>query len=252
MKKKVVFGRSALILLIIVVVSLGLNVYQYIHIMKDENNSYDEQEVLAKTDSDTTITQIEQFLDSISPAYIADEQVLAKQYQIPSLGCGPSSYAMAQIIDKKFFNNKLIITGSYNYKDPYAIVERFGLAQGDGPITDHAWLEIYFNDKFLFIDPSISQFGKINKIAYQVFNVNDPTVSDTLKTNYGITDIRLSILVQKALDRIPAAQQPYPGDSIDPSVVPYYIQIQEDHNDLNNGIEPTDWLPWSNILLNKY
>jgi hypothetical protein len=202
-----------------------------------------------------SITQIEQYLDSISPSYLADEQYLAKADGIPSWGCGPSSYSLAKILDAKFFNNQLKIASAYDTDtvSPNEIVERFALHEDDkGTIIDHAWLEIYYQNTFLFIDPTIGQFGKINKIAYQQFSIGDPNITDELKSQYGTVDIRLSRLVQKQVNRIPADQEPYPGVSVSQDVLNYYIQVEEDRNDVNNGKEPADWTIWDQYLISRY
>jgi hypothetical protein len=203
----------------------------------------------------TSIAQIEPYLDSISTSLIADETYLAKEDNVPSLGCGPSSYSLAKILDQKFFNNKLKITAAYTDDDPTTdeIVERFGLHEdAKGTIIDHAWLEIYYQDKFLFIDPTIAQFGTINRIAYQVFDINDANISSDLKSEYGIVDIRLSRLVQKEVNRIPTDQEPYPGVSISQDVLNYYIEVEEDRNDVNDGKEPADWTTWDQYLISRY
>jgi hypothetical protein len=203
-------------------------------------------------DVDQKIKDIKNYLDSITPSYMADEQMLAKEHNLPSWGCGPSSYAMAKIINRKFFDDQLIIDASYNNNNPYEIIERFGLAQDGNNVVDHDWLEIYFKDKFLFVDPSIGQFGKINRIAYQVFNVGEPDVSDILKTKYGIEDVRLSLLIPKIINRVPIDQNPYPGMTISPEFVNYFLVVLEDRNNVNDGIEPADWREWVSFLTNKY
>jgi hypothetical protein len=203
----------------------------------------------------SSITQIEQYLDSISPSYLADVQYLAKADNIPSWGCGPSSYSLAKILDTKFFNNQLKIASAYDTDtvSPNEIVERFALHENDkGTIIDHAWLEIYYQNTFLFIDPTIGQFGKINKIAYQQFTIGDPNIGADLKSQYGIVDIRLSRLVQKQVNRVPADQEPYPGVSVSQDVLNYYIQVEEDRNDVNNGKEPADWATWDQYLISRY
>ncbi len=206
-------------------------------------------------DEDASTAQIETYLDSISSSYLADEQYLAKADNIPSWGCGPSSYSLAKIIDQKFFNNSLKIAAAYNDEDPTTdeIVERFGLHEDSkGTIIDHAWLEIYYQKEFLFVDPTIGQFGQINKIAYQIFQVSDANIGSELKSNYGIVDIRLSRLVQKQVNRIPTDQEPYPGVSISQNVLDYYIQVEDDRNDVADGKEPADWTTWDQYLISRY
>ncbi len=200
------------------------------------------------------IKEIETYLDSISSSYIADVQALAKARGLPSWGCGPSSYALAKILNKRFFDDELSIGASYvnNNNNDYEIIERFSLAQKDNIIADHAWLEIYMGDKFLFIDPTIGQFGKIDKIAYQVFDAGDPTIADSLKKQYGIDDIRLSLLVQKVVNRIPVSANPYPGTTIDKNFISYFLGVMESRNQVSEGVEPKDWKDWVDTLFNKY
>jgi hypothetical protein len=229
-------------------VSVGLNVYLFLH--KPDNSAPKTAYVV--NDMDAKIKDIESYLDSISSSYMADEQRLAAQENLPSWGCGPSSYALAKIINKKFFDDNLIINASYNNKNTYEIIERFGLADDGTKVVDHAWLEIYFKDKFLFIDPSIGQFGKINKIAYQIFTVGQSDIQNILKTKYGIEDVRLSLLVQKVVNRIPVDQPPYPGMTIAQQSINYFLIALEDRNSVNDGIEPAEWQNWVSFLMNKY
>jgi hypothetical protein len=235
-------------IIILLILSLGSNVYLLTHrqMVSTSVSSY------KVSDPDKTIKEIEAYLDSISDSYIKDEQFLAKENKISSWGCGPSSYALAKIINKKFFDDKLVIDASYNNKDPYEIIERFSLAIDNNQYNDHGWLEIYLGDKFLFVDPSIGQFGKIHKIAYQIFDVEDPNIKSTLKSNYNIEDVRLSLLIPKAINRIPTSQEPYPGMTIRPDSLDYYLKILEDRNSVNDGIEPADWKDWVSFLTNKY
>ena len=239
--------RNWLIMIIIILIMLvGSNVYLLMHQPKGDS-------LYVVDNSDQKVKDIENYLDSISSTYLLDEQTLAKQENLLAWGCGPSSYALAKIINKKFFDNKLVINASYNNsQNPYEIVERFGLAQNGQQLVDHAWLEIYFKDKFLFVDPTIAQFGKINKIAYQVFTIGQSDLQDILKTQYNIDDIRLSILVPKVINRIPADQPPYPGTTISEGSIGYFLKTVEDRNSVNEGIEPAEWVNWVSFLTNKY
>lgn len=203
-------------------------------------------------DADQQFKEIETYLDSISEPYITDVQKLANEYHWPSWGCGPSSYALAKIINKKFFDDQLTISASYSNNDQVHIVERFGLAKSGERVGDHSWLEIYIQDKFLFIDPTIGQFGKIHTIAHQVFTVGDPTIQNTLKEKYSIEDVRLVLLVKKVVDRVPISQEPYPGMIIDQKSISYFLKVMEYRNDVNDGIEPDEWKAWVASLTKKY
>ena len=208
-----------------------------------------------KIDTDKYIKEIESYLNSISPKFINDVELLATEHNVPSWGCGPSAYALAKIINNKFFNGKVVIDASYN-DEPYQIVERFGLAQfesnGKAQIGDHAWLEIYFKNKFLFVDPTIAQYGKVNSIVYQVFQIGDPTIRETLNSNYGIIDDRMTPLVNKAVNRVSIDQDPYPGFTIDPAYINYFLQVLSLRNIVDTGQEPLEWKPWVSVLENKY
>lgn len=212
---------------------------------KYNNISYTEEE------RNNKIKEIETYLDSISSSYVADIQALAKANDLPSWGCGPSSYALAKILNKKFFDDQLTIGASYN-NNAYEIIERFSLAHKGNTIGDHAWLEIYMGDKFIFIDPTIGQFDGVHKIAYQVFDAGDPTITDSLKKKYGIDDIRLSLLVPKAINRMPVSANPYPGITIDKNYISYFLQVMEHRNQVSEGTEPPEWKAWVDTLSNKY
>jgi hypothetical protein len=203
------------------------------------------------------IKNIENYMDSISLDLISDIKSLAATYHVTSWGCGPTSYALATIINQKFFQNKAPIEVNYN-NHPYEILVRYGFADGnpkDQPgvtVVDHAWIEVYLKNKVLFIDPTIGQFGKYNKIVYEEFTLGDPTIPQTLKEKYGIDDIRIRRLVKKAVDRVPASQEPYPGSQVQASYLPYYQKVVEDINSIDNGQEPADYKAWVDKLSSKY
>lgn len=253
--RHIIFFRSKVFIIVLLCLSLVVNVYQWYRLgsaqlKQSSAHSNDAQKTQANDDS--TIQEIENYLDAISYSFTADVQTLAKQYGIPSWGCGPSSYALAKIIDKKFFDDQLSIQATYA-GNPYEIIERFSFAKTtNSEAVDHAWLEIYLHDKMLFIDPTIGQFGKINGIAYQEFKVDDTTISRTLNKNYDIIDDRLLLLVQKAINRVPQNQEPYPGIQISPSELDYYLKVKEARDTVNQGGLPQDWEEWVDKLLAKY
>lgn len=212
------------------------------------------KQLFPATEDDAKIKAIETYLDTISPEFIASVQTLVAENNAPSWGCGPSSYALAKILNKKFFNDKLPIEAAYHNKS-HAIVERFSFAfkqpsdikssQG----VDHAWLELYFDNQFMYIDPTIGQFGNYHRIVYEVFKVGDPAVSTTLLEKYGIADMRLKLLVQKVVNRVPISQEPYPGITLDPKMIDYYLQSVQERDTVDNGEQPKEWEPWVHTLL---
>ncbi len=241
------------ILVVLLTASTALNVFVY---KKTKSLPKQNQEVQG-IDDIAKISQIEAYLDKIEPQYVADIQKIASDHGVPSWGCGPSSYALAKIINKKFFDDKLTIDASYD-NHPYEIVERFGLAKVDPKdhhglnAIDHAWMEIYFKDKFLFIDPTAGQFVKTNQILYHLFEIGDDKIANELFSNYSIVDTRLTLLIDKAINRIPDSQEPYPGIGINSKDLPYYLQVQEERQLIDSNREPVDWKDWTDILLPKY
>jgi hypothetical protein len=236
-------------LLIFLTIAIVLNLFQFIYpkIKFDQAVAYNQ---------DQKISEIESYLDQISPQFIIDVKNLAAQYNIPSWGCGPSSYALGKILNHKFFGDKLTLDGTYD-NQPYEIVQRFGLAgiydsKGVFIIQDHAWIEIYLRDKLLFIDPTDAQFGNTNKIAYEVFEVGDPNMAVVLKSKYNIVDYRISLLVQKTINRIPASQQPYPGVLIPQQNLDYFLGVVDTKKIILSGGEPDNWDYWTNTLTKKY
>jgi hypothetical protein len=207
------------------------------------------------TVEDKKIEAIHSFIDKISDSYVQEIKDLVQKTKIPSWGCGPSSYALAKIIDDKFFKNQLNIDVIYN-NDPYEIIQRFGLVQfdenGQKIIGDHAWIEIYFKNKILFIDPTISQYHRSDGIVFEVFNIGDPTIKTYLNQKYGIIDNLISILLRKVEYRIPIDQEPYPGYSIDPQYIEYYKTINEIRNTVSLGREPVAWKDWIYYLTSHY
>jgi hypothetical protein len=236
------------LLFVLISILFGLNIYTLLRHDTPPTN----KGVYVVADPEQKIKSIESYLDSISSSYLADEQLLAKQRNIPSWGCGPSSYALAKIINTKFFDNELPITASYKSDYPNQIVERFSLAGDDTSVVDHAWLEIYLGDKFLYVDPTIGQFGKINSIAYRVFSVGQSDIGSILKNDYGIRDVRLTLLVPKVVNRIPKDQPPYPGATISDDAINYFLKSLEERNIVDEGSEPPEWKEWVSFLTQKY
>ena len=249
-KAKNPWKRIALFLVVVIVLSLCVNVYQYVYMRPIPAP-------VLSIDADTMIPQIETYLDQISSDYVAAVQNLAKQYNLSSWGCGPSSYALARILNTKFFDNKLPINATYNAKQTYQIVQRFSFVKtqlqgANYTVVDHAWIEVYLGSSFLYIDPTIGQFGKYNKIVYEKFGTGDRDISNELGIKYDIIDIRFATLMQKMINRVPVDQEPYPGASINPESMNYYDQVLEDRNIVNSGQEPEDWVDWVSILTKKF
>ena len=233
-----------------IALSFCFNIYQYFYIRAYINP-------VLSFDTSSKISAIEKYLDQISPDYIDSVRTLAKEDGIQSWGCGPSSYALARIINSRFFDDKLPIYAAYNIDKRYQIVERFSFVDdpaSDDPhqVGDHAWIEVYVGDRFLFIDPTIGQFGKYNKIMYQEFTLGDKNVSNVLLDKYGIMDIRFATLMHKIINRIPTDQEPYPGMTINPASMSYYVDVLEYRDLVNEGKEPDNWKSWVAILMKKF
>lgn len=241
--KKIV-GTKVLLSLVLIL-SL-LNIYQVLSPLKIAQGQ-------EEYDSEKKIKYIEAYLDHISDDYIVSVKQLADQYHIPSWGCGPSSYALAQILNRKFFDNKLTIGPTYDETRPYEIVERFRFRKDDtGGAVDHAWLEIYLRDQVLFVDPTIAQFGKTKGIAYEVFDVGDPSIAKSLKERYGILDAKMGAVLKKTINRVPVEQEPYPGLIISQDFVDYYTKAIEVRNGIADDKIPDDWKIWVKQLTDRY
>ena len=119
------------------------------------------------------IEAIQSYLSSVSGDFTKDLDYLAEKEGLTSSGCGPSSYAMGTILDKKFFGGKLVIDTLYD-KEPEEIIERFGFVEfkkgGEDSVIDHAWIEIFIKNKIIYIDPTVYKYGKVKGIAFEVFN----------------------------------------------------------------------------------
>ena len=87
---------------------------------------------------------------------------------------------------------------------------------------------------------------------YQEFAVGDQTVSKVLLDKYGIMDVRFATLMHKIINRIPTEQEPYPGMTIDPASMSYYVDVLEYRDLVNEGIEPDNWKSWVAILMKKF
>lgn len=202
------------------------------------------------------IEKITGFLNQISPKFTKDLEVMVKKNDVPSWGCGPTSYALGKIINKKFFNDQLNIDVFYD-ENPYEIVQRFGFIKykdksGETITGDHAWLEVYIHDKVIVIDPTVAQYGKYHGIVYEVFNLGEPDIHQKLEDKYGILDARLSVLVRKVLNKIPVGDTPYPGLYIDPADIDYYQGVFALRNTVSLSKEPISWKPWVDYFMAKY
>jgi hypothetical protein len=243
-----IFKRKAarIALALAVAASLTLNVYQW--------RQYDDNRLLT-SDDEKKISDIEAYINEISPGLVADVSQLAAQYQAPSWGCGPTSYALAKIINHKFFNDSITIGVAYE-NQPYEIDERFGFSKiplaGKDTTGDHAWVEVYIKNKILFIDPTIAQYGKVTGIAMHTFDVGDPQFKSYLLNQYGVVDDRISRLVQKTISKIPADQPPYPSYIIDPAYLAYFQHVLTLRDQVNVNQEPQEWVTWVNFLVKKY
>lgn len=239
------------------ILSIGLNIFLLLKLKSPTEVKVVPEASAPHFDDAQKISDIQHFLDSISTDYISEVKSLSEKYKIPSWGCGPSSFALAELINKKFFENKLRVDASYD-NHPYEMLIRGGFAAAnpqhlaDVNSVDHAWIEIYFKDQMLFIDPTIAQFGKANKIAYATFKVGDPNISNILHDQFGIYDVRLRLMVKKAVARAPEGAEPYPGQSINPDYLEYYRKAAEDLNMLDEGKIPDEWKDWIKTLESKF
>lgn len=233
------------IIIIVLVSCLNISLWYFLSPIKTFKESRDTAKIY----------KITSFLDQISPNFTRDLEAMVKKENAPSWGCGPSSYALARIINKKFFNNELIIDVFYD-QDPYEIVQRFGFIKykrDSEEITgDHAWIEVYIHDKMIVVDPTVAQYGDYKGIVYEVFDLGDSDIHNKLKDKYGILDARLSILLRKVLNKFPIDEVPYPGLYIDPNDVEYYKGISALRNTVSLGKEPISWKPWVDYFMAKY
>ncbi len=238
---------------LVALAALIFSVIEYIH----DRETLSSRGTTLTYDDDKKIADIEAYLDTLSPKLIPVVQAMAKESNLPSWGCGPTSYAVAKLINQKFFDDNLSINGTYR-NSHYEIVERFRFAivppAGSGLEAggiDHNWIEVYLNDKFIFIDPTIGQFGRYNKIVYEVFTIGDPTISNTLQEKYGIGDMQVKVLLKKSADRVPKENDPYAGYALSAEDIPYYMKVIDTQNDVNSGIEPEIWKSWVDALIKK-
>lgn len=241
------FSRLWVIIIIISASLLNVSLWYF----------FSPQQVFKEGGDMAKISKITGFLDQISPDFTKDLEAWVEKNKSPSWGCGPTSYALGKIINKKFFNNELIIDAFYD-QNPYEIVQRFGFIKykrdGEEITGDHAWIEVYLHDKMIMIDPTADQYqkGNIKGIAYEVFDLGDPDIHNKLKDKYGILEARLSILMRKVLNKIPVDEIPYPGLTIDPQDIPYFQQVFALRNTVSLGREPISWKPWVDYFTSKY
>ena len=201
------------------------------------------------------IESIRKYVNSISTDFLNDVGALAKKENLTTWGCGPSSYALASLINKKFFDNKLTVHVLYD-NEPEEITERFGFVQfkeGDeNSVIDHAWIEIYMKNKLIYIDPTVAKYGKVKEIAFEIFDVGQPDIKKILKEKYGIIDNRLSLVMAKIYNNIPVDQPPYKGMALDQDSLPQYEKILKVRNTVSLGREPITWKNWIEYLVTKY
>lgn len=208
------------------------------------------------TDEDSKkIETIRDYLNSISDNFLKDIEYLAQDENLISWGCGPSSYALALILNKKFFDNRLVVDTLYD-KEPEEIIERFGFVQPkdqvEGKVIDHAWIEIFLKNKIIYIDPTVARYGRVKGIAFEVFDIGQSNIKNIYKEKYGIIDNRISLLLTKIYNNIPVDEPPYVGMIIDEESLPYYDKILKVRNTVSLGREPITWKKWVDYLVAKY
>ena len=217
---------------------------------KEQGNGY------IMTDEDSKkVEDIRQYINSISDSFLKDVETLAKDKNLVSWGCGPSSYAIARILDRKFFNDQLPIDSLYD-KEPIEIVERFGFVQNkvgvENSVIDHAWIEVFFKNKLIYIDPTVARYGRVDGIAFEVFDIGQEGIKSILKDKYGVVDNRISVLLTKIYSNIPVDESPYQGMTIDEEPLPHYDKILKVRNTVSLGREPITWKQWADYLTSKY
>lgn len=180
---------------------------------------------------------IQDYLNGISPSVVYTCDLWAMTHQSNSWLCGPTSYAVAKELNRRFFSDQLPICSSRLY--PNCIVIRLGvfrspLGLGHYVPTEHVWVEVYWHGQILFVDPTYAQFDRQGSMAYAWFVEGDKTSMDVVEFK---RFLRLYPLTKKDLELIG------PLEKMDAEV--YRVMLL-----LDSGKVPQNWLEWRTKLLN--
>ena len=135
----------------------------------------------------------------ISPIVSNTCRTWARENNWPTWLCGPTSFAVARHMNHEFFNDKLSVTASHTEEDHIELI--FGAVYvpiGDGGYRcgDHCWIQIYWKDLIIFVDPTYSQLDNLDKIVFAWFYDNQDgwVEMERFKDILRLTDNQTSIL----------------------------------------------------------
>ena len=116
-----------------------------------------------KCEEHQTVQKLQRMDDTfhaISPHLSAYCRDWAKKNDWPTWLCGPTSFAIARYTNHRFFSDTLPITTQYMKQDHIQLmVGAVYVPTGDGNyrVGDHVWIEVYWDNLIIFIDPTYSQ-----------------------------------------------------------------------------------------------
>lgn len=126
-------------------------------------------------DDDTAarLEAMEAYAEDVSPGLCAELDRWATERGWPTWLCGPTSWAMATELDRRFFAGELPIVATPTGGD--CIVMRLGVARtplggGQYHYTEHVWIEIHWRGLIILVDPTYSQFDRLNTVVFAWFD----------------------------------------------------------------------------------
>jgi len=128
-------------------------------------------------DDDTALRlgAMDAYCEAVSPGLCAELDRWAAENDWPTWLCGPTSYALAVELDRRFFDGELPIVAEPTGGD--CIVLKLALLQtplGGGRYFtgDHVWIEIHWRGLVMIVDPTITRTDGLRSICFAWFDEN--------------------------------------------------------------------------------
>ena len=128
-------------------------------------------------DDDTALRlgAMDAYCEAVSPGLCAELDRWATENNWPTWLCGPTSYALAVELDRRFFDGELPIVATPTGGD--CIVIKLALLQtplggGQYHTGDHVWIEIHWRGLVMVVDPTITRTDGLRSICFAWFDEN--------------------------------------------------------------------------------
>ena len=192
-----------------------------------------------EADTVLTLETMKLHMKQISPGLSSFCRNWAKENGHPTWLCGPTSYALADALNRKYFESKLpIVLDRLPGPDCIQIVLGVALVptgSGDYRVMDHVWIQIYWRNLIIMVDPTFSQFDNLDRVVFAWFDDNDS----------GQEELRIFL----NLLRLQELSSPLPGGFDNSDMYRAYLKDSEVLKVMfqNNSL-PKDWYRWNRMV----